>query len=109
MLQILDKLKNRGKTIVGFGAPTKSTTLLSHFEISKEYLDYIVDDNPLKQGKFTPGFHIPIKNSNHIYEQRPDYILILAWNFAESIMKRHADFMKNGGKFIIPMPKASIL
>ena len=72
-------------------------------------LDFIVDDNPLKQNRFTPGTHIPIKASNEIYKKKPDLIIILAWNYASHIIKLHKKFKKTKGKFIIPFPKIKIL
>ena len=106
---ILRSIKDEKKHIAGYGAPTKSTTLLSHFNIGKNILDFIVDDNPLKQGKFSPGFHIPIMNSDELYERMPDYLVILAWNFSESIMRKHKKYKDRGGKFILPMPEAHIV
>ena len=103
------QFKDEQKHIAGYGAPTKSTTLLSHFNIGKNILDFIVDDNPLKQGKFSPGFHIPIMNSDELYEKMPDYLVILAWNFSESIMRKHKKYKDRGGKFILPMPEAHIV
>lgn len=102
---LLKKIKDDNKTIAGFGAPAKSTTLLYHFNIDPAIMEYIVDDNKLKQNLFSPGKHIPIVSSEIIYEKRPDYLLILAWNFAESIMKNHQKFKKQGGKFIVPLPR----
>ena len=109
LTSILRSIKDEGKHIAGYGAPTKSTTLLSHFNIGKNILDFIVDDNPLKQGKFSPGFHIPIMNSDELYEKMPDYLVILAWNFSESIMRKHKNYKDRGGKFILPMPEAHIV
>ena len=95
--------------IIGYGAPTKSTTLMTHFNITNNNLDFIVEDNPLKIGKFTPLNHIEIKNAEEIYRYKPDYILILAWNFAESIIRKHDKFRQQGGKFIIPLPEPIIV
>lgn len=106
---ILERLKNKGKKIAAYGAPTKSTTLLFHFEIGKDILDFIVDDNPLKQGKFSPGYHIPIMDSNELYNKMPDYLLILAWNFSDSIINKHKRYADRGGQFILPMPDAHII
>lgn len=105
---LLKKLKNDGKTISGFGAPAKATTLMYHFGIDDTIIDFIVDDNPLKQGLFTPGMHIPVLSSDALYEKKPDFLLILAWNFAESIMKNHEKYKKLGGSFIIPLPELHI-
>ena len=106
---ILQSIKAQGKRIAGYGAPTKSTTLLTHFNLGNEILDFIVDDNPLKQCKFSPGFHIPIMAPDELYKQMPDYLVILAWNFAESIMEKHKKYKNRGGKFILPMPKAHLV
>ena len=106
--KILKKLKKEKKTIIGYGAPAKGNTLLIHFGIGKNILDYIVDDSPLKQGLFTPGTHIPVFPSSKILETKPDYILILAWNFADSIIKKLSDYQNRGGSFIIPVPKPNI-
>ena len=102
-------LKAEGKSIAAFGAPTKSTTLLTHFGLGEGILDFIVDDNPIKQGLFTPKFHIPILHPDEIYRRRPDYLVLLAWNFAESIMQRNARYAEEGGRFILPMPEARIV
>ena len=103
------ELKKNGKTIAGFGAPTKATTLMSHFELDENILDFIVDDNPLKQGLYSPVFHIPILPSKSLYDLKPDYVLILAWNFAEPIMKKHKKYAIEVGKFIVPMPSPQII
>ena len=107
--KLLLKLKEDGKIIAGFGAPTKATTLMNHFGIDEKILDFIVDDNPLKQGLFTPISHIPIFPASRIYEKKPDYVLILAWNFSESIMKNHIRYAKEIGSFILPMPEPQIV
>jgi len=95
--------------IIGFGAPAKGNTLLNYFGINTQLLDYIVDDSPLKQGLYTPGTHIPVVNSRKLNSSpKPDYILILAWNFADSIIQKLSNFAESGGKFIIPVPKPSV-
>jgi SAM-dependent methyltransferase len=104
----LKKLKTEGKTIAGYGASITGTTLISHFGIG-EYLDYLVDDNPTKQGRFSPGLHIPVYHPKLLYECKPDYVVILAWRFAEQILKQHEDFLKHGGRFIIPIPDFRII
>ncbi len=109
LLELLSEIKTNGKKIAGYGAPAKGNTLLNFFSIGGETLDYIIDDSKLKQGLFSPGKHIPVVPSNIISRQKPDYILILAWNFAESIIENQMNFRKNGGKFIIPVPKPTIV
>ena len=102
--KIVHELKAKGKSIAGFGAPTKATTLMNHFGIDENILDFIVDDNPLKQGLYTPVSHIPVLPAMALYERKPDYVLILAWNFAEPIMKTHSKYSEEIGQFILPMP-----
>ena len=108
LTRLLRKLKDAGKVIVGFGAPAKATTLMYHFNIGPDILDFIVDDSPLKQGLYSPGMHIPILPSSAIYNTKPDVVLVLAWNFAKSIMENHADYLNHGGTFIVPLPKVEI-
>lgn len=109
LTKILHALKTEGKTIAGYGAPAKGNTLLNYFGIGRDLLDYIVDDSPIKQGLYTPGTHIPVVSSKQLKINPPDYILVLAWNFAESIMERLSDFRKSGGGFIIPVPNPKII
>jgi SAM-dependent methyltransferase len=106
---LLKKLKSDGKTIAAYGAPAKATTLLYHFDLGADIIDFIVDDSPLKQGLFSPGMHIPVLPSSAIAEKAPDYLLVLAWNFAQPIIKNNAAYLRTGGKFIIPIPKVEII
>ena len=106
---LLKKLKSDGKRIAAFGAPAKATTLMLHFGIGPEFVDFIVDDSPLKQGLYSPGFHIPVVPSGEIDKRNPDYLVILAWNFAEPIMAKHAKFRHAGGHFIIPVPTVQVV
>jgi hypothetical protein len=103
---VLEDFRRHRKRIVGFGAPAKATTLMFHFGMSSTTFDYIVDDSPLKQGLYSPGLHIPIVPSSHLYEAEhvPDYVVVLAWNFADSIIRNHQRFRDNGGHFIVPLP-----
>ena len=105
---LLGRLKANGKSIAGYGAPAKATTLMHHFDLGPEAIDFIVDDNPLKQGLYSPGHHIPVLPAAAIQERRPDYLLVLAWNFAEPIIAGNAAFREAGGQFIIPVPKLEI-
>ena len=109
LVSLLRKLKAEGKSVAGFGAPAKATTLLYEFGIEGDMIDFIVDDSPLKQGRFTPGMHIPVLPSQALYQRRPDYLLVLAWNFAQPIIAKHAAFRENGGRFIVPLPEIEIL
>jgi SAM-dependent methyltransferase len=107
--KLVNDLRSDGKTIAGFGAPTKATTLMAYFDLDKSILDFIVDDNPLKQGLYSPLTHIPILPSSALYERKPDYVLILAWNFAEPIMAAHSSYSQEIGDFILPMPDPQIV
>jgi SAM-dependent methyltransferase len=105
---VLEELKSAGKIIAGFGAPAKATTLMYHFGIGPEMIDFIVDDSPLKQGLYSPGMHIPVLPSEAIYSKKPDAVVILAWNFAKPIMHNHARYREQGGKFIVPLPSVEV-
>jgi len=106
---VLDRVRADGKRIIGFGAPAKATTLMHHFDIGPEIIEFIVDDSVLKQGLYTPGYHIPVVAPLRIYEESPDFVLILAWNFARPIMKSHGKFVEQGGRFIVPLPNVEVL
>lgn len=109
LVDVLTRLKAQGKRIAGFGVPAKATTLMFHFGIGPEMLDYLVDDNPLKQGLYSPGHYLPIRSASALANgSRPDYLLILAWNFAESIIGKHGAFREAGGRFIVPLPTLTI-
>jgi SAM-dependent methyltransferase len=101
---LLRASKRTGRTIAAFGAPAKATTLMYHFDIGADLIDFIVDDSPLKQGLYSPGMHIPVLPSSAIEEYKPDDIVILAWNFATPIMDRLKSFKASGGRFIVPLP-----
>lgn len=105
----IQRIKAAGKKIVVFGAPAKATTLMYHFQMTPDYVEYIVDDSPLKQGLFSPGFHIPVYPSSKIYETKPDYVVILAWNFADSVIAKHEAFLNAGGRFVVPLPEMRIV
>ncbi|MFH1353841.1 MAG: class I SAM-dependent methyltransferase [bacterium] len=109
LLAMLQDIKKEGKRIVGYGAPAKATTLCYTFGIDGKVLDYIVDDAEMKQGLLMPGTHIPIVGPGALYGGKPDYCLILAWNFAGPIMENHKRFAERGGRFIIPVPEPKIV
>ena len=109
LIKLLKKLKSQNKTLVGYGAPAKGNTLLNFYKIGPQILDYIVDDSKYKQGLYTPGTHIQVVPFQEIANTKPDYIFILAWNFANPLMDKLSDFKKAGGHFIIPVPQAKII
>ena len=106
---LLWNLKRDGKKIVGISAPAKGNALMNYCKISSDLLDYITELNPLKIGKFSPGMHIPIVEEKRLLIDKPDYGLLLAWNFADEIIKNNQKFVENGGKFIIPIPHPRIV
>jgi SAM-dependent methyltransferase len=108
LTSLLSGLKARGKRIAGYGIPAKATTLMYHFGIDHQAIEYIVDDAPLKVGLFSPGLHVPILAVSTLYERRPDYVVMLAWNFAEPLIAKHAAFAEGGGRFIVPLPNLAI-
>jgi hypothetical protein len=109
LLSLLIEAKRAGKRIVGYGAPGKGNTLLNYCGIREDFLEFTVDKNPYKQGKFLPGTHIPIFAPSRIDETRPDYILILPWNFKDEILEQLSYARGWGAKFIVPIPRASVL
>lgn len=109
LLAFLRKIKSEDKKIIGYGAPAKGNTLLNYFSIGQEFLDYIVDDSSWKQGLYSPGKRIPVVSPKVLAQDKVDYVLILAWNFAESIMANNKEFVRKGGKFIVPVPEPVII
>ena len=108
LLEFLILAKRQGKRIVGYGAPGKGNTLLNYCGIGPDFLDYTVDRNPYKQGKFLPGTHIPIHPPEKIRETRPDYVLILPWNLQHEIMAQVSYIRSWGGQFVVPIPDVAV-
>jgi SAM-dependent methyltransferase len=109
LMDTLRELRNDGKRIAGYGAPAKGCTLLNYFGIGKEFLPYTVDRNHFKQGRHMPGTHQPVHAPERLLEDRPDYLLLLPWNFADEILGQQAEYRAGGGKFIIPIPELRIV
>ena len=109
LLSALVAAKEEGKRICGYGAPGKGNTLLNYCGIGTDFLDFTVDRNPYKHGRYTPGMHIPIKPVDAIDAAQPDYILILPWNLKQEIVEQMRHVGKWGGKFIVPIPEIAIL
>ena len=108
LLDFLIGARRAGKKVVGYGAPGKGNTLLNYCGIRSDFLDFTVDKNPYKTGKFLPGTHIPILAPAAIDEARPDYVLVLPWNFKDEIMKQMAHIRSWGGKFVVPIPEVRV-
>ena len=95
--------------VAGYGAPAKGNTLLNYCGIDPTLVPYTVDKNPLKVGRLTPGMHIPVKTVDTLQQERPDYVLVLAWNFADEIMQQQVAYREQGGRFIVPVPTPVIV
>jgi hypothetical protein len=109
LLEFLIQAKRAGKSIVGYGAPGKGNTLLNYCGIRQDFLDYTVDRNPYKQGKFTPGTRIPIYDPKRISETKPDYVLILPWNLKDEISQQMSFIREWGGQFVVPIPEVQVI
>jgi len=111
LIDTLDKIKKEGKKIAAYSAPAKGNVMLNYFGINKNYLDFIVDKSEAKQNLYTPGTHMLVYPIEKIYQERPDYLLVLCWNIVDEVvnMEELKLFCNNGGKFIVPIPKLKII
>ena len=107
--EAVDRIKAEGSRLAGYGAPAKGNTLLCFLEIGPDTVDYIVDRSPLKQGRYTPGTHIPVVPAQRLVEDQPEYTLLLAWNFADEVLRQQSEYRERGGRFILPVPKVEIV
>ena len=108
-LDLLETLRSDGRRIVGYGAPAEGNTLLNYYGLGTDTLAYLVDRNELKIGLFTPGMHIPVVPVYRLLEDQPDYLLILAWSFADEIMREQRLYRHRGGTFILPIPEPRVV
>jgi SAM-dependent methyltransferase len=109
LLAFLIEAKNAGKQVVGYGAAAKGNTLLNYCGVRSDFLDYVVDRSPHKQGLYLPGTHIPILAPEQLAATRPDYVLILPWNIKDEVMRQMAHVRNWGGKFVVPVPRLEVL
>jgi SAM-dependent methyltransferase len=106
---LLQRLHSDGARLAAYGASAKGATLLNYFRIGPELLEYVVDRSTVKQGRFTPGSHLPIRDPLVLLDDPPDYLLLLTWNHAEEILHQLRAFRERGGKFIVPVPPVEIV
>lgn len=106
---LLERLKGGGATIAGYGAAAKGSTLINYVGIGPDLVDFVVDRNTHKQGLHMPGTHIPIRSPDALLAEQPDYVLILAWNFADEIIRQQGAYAERGGRFIVPIPTPEVV
>ncbi len=109
LLALLRRLRDEGRSVAGYGAPAKGNTLLNYCGIGPDLLPWTVDRSPAKVGTHTPGMHIPVLPVETLLERQPDYVLILAWNFADEVMRQQEEYRRRGGRFILPIPEPRIV
>jgi hypothetical protein len=108
LLALLQRLQGEGRRIAAYGASAKGSTLMNAFGIDARLIEFVVDRSSLKQGRFTPGNHLPILPTEQLLERRPDYVLLLTWNFSDEILAQQNEFRARGGKFIVPVPEVTV-
>ncbi len=104
LIDFIDKARKEGKSVAAYGASTTVTTLIHQFELTRR-IDYLIDDNPLKQGLFSPGAHLEVRPSSVLYEEPPDIVAVLAWQYAKPIIAKNARYVEEGGCFVVPLPE----
>jgi SAM-dependent methyltransferase len=109
LVALIRRLKSEGGRLAAYGASAKGSTLLNYFGIGAAELEYIVDRSTEKQGRFTPGTHLPILPPEQLLRDRPDYLLLLSWNFLDEILRQQAEYRARGGKFIVPIPEVRVV
>lgn len=110
LLNMLNRFKNEGNTIIGYGASGRGSIVMNYCGIDNNYLDYVIDDAQAKQGFFTPGTHVPIKSWDYVKDTKfPDYAVLFAWAFTSEVIQKRQDYLQHGGKFIIPLPEVRII
>jgi len=106
---LVRRLRAEGRSMAAYGASAKGSTLLNFAGLGPETLDFVVDRSPHKQGRLTPGMHLPILPVEQLLVRRPDYAVLLTWNFAEEILGQQQAYRAAGGRFILPIPRVSVV
>ena len=109
LVSMLSRLKAEGKRIAVYGASAKGSTLMNYFGLGRPLLDFVVDRSTIKQGHYTPGTHLPIYSPAMLLKEKPDYVLLLTWNFADEILQQQDEYRKQGGRVIIPIPEVRVV
>ena len=109
LIELVGQLRSSGKRIAAYGAAAKGSTLLNFAGLDRAHIDYVVDRNTHKHGRFMPGVHLPIYHVERLLEDHPDYVLLLAWNFRDEIMCQQQTYLDAGGRFIVPIPLPTVL
>jgi len=109
LIELLRGLRHDGQRLAAYGAPAKGNTLLNYCGLGTDLIPYTVDKNPMKVGLFTPGMHLPVRPIEAIASDRPDFVLVLAWNYAEEIARQEESFLGAGGRFLVPIPDPGIM
>ena len=109
LIKLLKKFKKENKKVYGYGASGRGTIIMNYCKLDKSFLDYVVDDAPAKRGKYTPGTHVKIISWDDLKDiGYPDYFVLFAWPFHAEIAKKRSEYLNNGGKFIIPLPRVRV-
>jgi hypothetical protein len=109
LLELLQGLKDGGNSIAAYGAAAKGSTLLNCFGIDEQLVDFVVDRNVHKHGRFMPGVHLPIHDPQALLDEQPDHVLLLAWNYRDEVMRQQEEYLGRGGRFIVPIPSPQVL
>ena len=107
--KLVGELRAEGKRIAAYGAAAKGTIMLNFLDLNSRSVEYAVDKNVHKQGKYMPGVRVPIADPEKLKSDKPYYVMILPWNFRDEIVRQQQDFLKSGGKFIVPIPNLEVL
>ena len=109
LMTLLHGLKAEGRRIAGYGASARGNTLLNYYGIGPDLIDYIADLNPLKHGLYSPGMHIPVVSPERLVADPPEYVLLIAWNFGDEIVRQQEEYRRAGGKFVVPIPEPRVI